>query len=65
MDQAIAVVLQINAFGRGIGGEQNTNIGIVRIRLECGFDFLALFLVHAAMNDAEAFSAVPVRRENL
>ena len=65
VDQAIAVVLQIDAFGRGIGGEQDANIGILRIRLECGFDLLALFLIHAAMNDPETVSAISVRSENL
>jgi hypothetical protein len=65
VDQAIAVVLQIDAFGRGIGGEQDTNIGIFRIRLKCGFDLLALLLIHAAMNDPETISAIPVRSEDL
>jgi hypothetical protein len=65
VDQAIAVVLQINSFRRGVGGEQDADIGILRIRLECGFDLFPLFLIHAAMNDAETVSAVSVRSEDL
>ena len=65
VDQAIAVVLQVDAFGRGVGGEQDTNIGILRVRLECGFDLLPLFLIHAAMNDPETVSAISVRGEDL
>ena len=45
-----AVVLQIDAFGCGIGGEQDAHGGFLRVGLEGRLDRFALIVGHAAVD---------------
>ena len=50
VDQAGAVVLQVDAFGGGIGGEQDAHRGFLGVGLEGGLDRFALVVRHAAVD---------------
>ena len=65
VDEAITVVLKVDAFGRSIGGEQYAYRRVLRIGLERGFDLLAFFFIYSAMNDREAIAAISGRSEYL
>ena len=50
VDQLGTVVLQVDAFGGGIGGEQDADRGFLGVGLEGGLDRLALIVGHAAVD---------------
>ena len=65
MDEPVAVVLQVDAFGRRIGGEQDAHRRILRRGLECRLDGFALFLGEGAMQQTETLAAEAVAGEDL
>ena len=44
------MVLEVDAFGGGVGGEQDANGGILGIGLKSGFDGFTVFRFHAAVD---------------
>ena len=50
VDEPVAVVLEVQAFGGGVGGEQDAHRADFGSRLEGGFDILPLLQVHAAVH---------------
>ena len=65
VDQIIAVVLEINTLGRGIGREQDAHGRHIWRGLERGGDTGAFLGIKAAVQFRETFAAVTVLRENL
>ena len=62
VDQLRAVVLEVDALGRRIGGEQDANVGLIRPGLEGGLDLLALVLRHAAEQEEQSVVASEAAR---
>ena len=50
VDEPVAVVLEVQAFGGGVGGEQDAHRADFGRRLEGGFDLFPLVRVHAAVH---------------
>ncbi|MNN06621.1 hypothetical protein D3C81_1194170 [compost metagenome] len=46
MDEIVTVVLQVNTFGSRIGRQQDTHRRNIRSRLESGFDYLSVVVIH-------------------
>jgi hypothetical protein len=54
MDESMAVVLEVDAFGRGVSGEKDADRRLGRVRLEGGFDFLSFVQRQAAVDGEQA-----------
>ena len=65
VDEAVAVVLQVDTFGGRIGGEQDADGGILGGCLEGRFDGLTLVLSESSMEQTESFAAEAVAGEDL
>ena len=64
--QAVAVVLQVDALGSGVGGQQDAHEALCGAGLERGLDALALRVVHAAVQRQQALAGgQPLRRQDL
>jgi hypothetical protein len=57
MDEAMAIVLEVQTLGSGIGGEEDAHGSIVRVGLEGGLHLLAIFEGHTAVDLKKAVSA--------
>ena len=54
MDESVAVVLEIDAFGGGVRSEQDAHRADFGGRLEGGFDIFPVVLIHAAEHGQQA-----------
>src|SRR5436305_13923288 len=50
-----AVILQVNTFGSGIGGQQDTHGRFGRVSLECSFNRLSLMCIHTTVQRQQTF----------
>ena len=64
VDQPMAVVLEVDAFARRIGGQQNADLGPGGVLVEAGTDEFALLGIRASLDDGDAFGLVPALTEN-
>ncbi|MNV54136.1 hypothetical protein D3C71_1463100 [compost metagenome] len=65
VDEAVAVVLQVDTLGGRIGGQQDANGRILSRGLERGFDGLPLILSKSTVEQTEAFTAEAMAGEDL
>ncbi len=56
VDQHVAVVLEVDALGSGIGGQQDADLGVPGVGLEGGLHLLTLVLIHATMENGESIT---------
>lgn len=65
VNEVVAVVLEVYALGRRIGGEQDADLRNIRRGLERGGDLGSFFGIKTAVKLGEPFTTATVVRENL
>ncbi|GAB3653091.1 hypothetical protein GCM10028833_25790 [Glycomyces tarimensis] len=65
VDQAVAVVLEVDALAGGVGGEQDAQPVVGGVGLEGQADLLAVFDVHAAVEERDAVAAEALGAEEV
>ncbi|MNZ92630.1 hypothetical protein D3C78_1116600 [compost metagenome] len=65
VNKVVTVVLQVDTFGSGVGGQQDAYGGNVWSGLECRLHLFSIIVIHAAVQDHQAIATHVMSRQNL